>query len=62
MLIFSTLRPLRPKRRGEQPRMANKLIDKNKINKESKSNQTAQDKGVGSTGLLYLIITLCWIN
>ncbi len=32
--------------------MANKIIDKNNINKESKSSQTAQDKGVGSTGLL----------
>ncbi len=31
--------------------MANKIIDKNKINKEPKSDQTAQDKGVGSTDL-----------
>ncbi len=32
--------------------MANKIVDKNKINKEPKSNQTAQDKGVGSTDSL----------
>ncbi len=39
-------------RRGEQPRLANKLIDNNKINKEPKSDQTAHDRGVGSTALL----------
>ncbi len=37
---------------GEQPRMANKIIDKNEINKEPNNKQTAQDKGVGSTNLL----------
>ncbi len=35
--------------------MANKIIDKNKINKESKRYQTAQDKGVGSTDWLYFV-------
>jgi hypothetical protein len=29
--------------------LANKIIDKNKINKEPKDNQIANDEGVGST-------------
>ncbi len=32
--------------------MASKIIDKNKINKESENNRIANDKGVGSTNLL----------
>jgi hypothetical protein len=32
--------------------LANKIIDKNKTIKESKKNQIAQDKGVGSTDWL----------
>ncbi len=39
-------------RRGEQPRLANKIIDKNKINNESRNNRIANDGGVGSTALL----------
>ncbi len=36
----------------EQPRLSNKIVVKNKINKEPKSNQIAQDRGVGSTDSL----------
>ncbi len=32
--------------------MANKIIDKNKINKEPKNNRIANGRGVGSTDLL----------
>jgi hypothetical protein len=32
--------------------LANKIIDKNKINKESKNNRIANNGGVGSTDLL----------
>jgi len=32
--------------------LANKRIDRNKINKESKNNRIANDRGVGSTDLL----------
>ncbi len=37
---------------GEQPRLANKIIDKNKINREPENNLIAQDRGVGSTDSL----------
>jgi hypothetical protein len=45
-------------RRGEQPRMANKIIVKNKINKGPKDNRIANDRGVGSTVLLGSIVLL----
>jgi hypothetical protein len=32
--------------------LANKIIDKNKINKEPKNNRIANGRGVGSTDLL----------
>jgi hypothetical protein len=35
--------------------MANKIIDKNKINKEPKNNRIANDRGVGSTDLLGIL-------
>ncbi len=44
--------PFGGQRRGEQPRMANIIIDKNKINKEPRNNRIANDRGVGSTNLL----------
>ncbi|MCP4373968.1 MAG: hypothetical protein GY797_38565 [Deltaproteobacteria bacterium] len=38
--------------------MANKIIDKNKINKEPKDNRIANDRGVGSTDFVrHLIVT-----
>ncbi len=45
--------------------MANKLIDNNKINKEPKSNQTAHDRGVGSSDFvrhLSIDISIRFIN